>query len=76
MRRNNGNVEPEVVRPATNNETGLFRFGPWISNLHQIIEKLKQWAMVASLEFLGGPGGLPPGKGLENIAPDTLVRLG
>ena len=24
----------------------------------------------------GGLGGLPPGKGIENLAPDTLVRLG
>ena len=38
--------------------------------------KLKKLAMVANLEFLGGSGGLPPGKGTENIAPDTLVRLG
>ena len=26
-------------------------------------------------ENVGGPGGLPPGKGIEDIAPDTLVRL-
>ena len=24
----------------------------------------------------GGPGGLRPDKGTENIAPDTLIRLG
>ena len=24
----------------------------------------------------GGPGGLPPDQGIENIAPDTLLRLG
>ena len=31
----------------------------------------KKWAMVASLEFLGGSG-----EGIENLAPDTLIRLG
>ena len=24
----------------------------------------------------GGPGGLPPGYGIEKIVPDTLARLG
>ena len=35
-----------------------------------VFDKLKKWAMVASLKFWGDRGGI------ENIAPDTLVRLG
>ena len=31
----------------------------------------KKWGGAA-----GGPGGLPHGLGIDNIAPDTLVRLG
>ena len=28
------------------------------------------------IPWLGGLGGLPPSQGLENVAPDTLVRIG
>ena len=28
------------------------------------------------IPWLGGPGGLPPGQGIENITPHHLVRLG
>ena len=27
-------------------------------------------------KLVRGSGGVPPGKGIENVAPDTLVRLG